>query len=340
MQEIQFKEEQLSTAKKSLSSQYSKIKNQRVIVVGDIGLDEYIWGEVDRVSPEAPVPVVDVVKEDQRIGLAGNVAQNISSLGGTPVLIAVIGDDRGGEALKAELQKANVSSEYLIPEQGRPTTRKVRVISGNHHIVRVDYELKNFLKQETEKQLLEKVKSELANASVLIIEDYAKGVLSKGLTQELIKLCRQRGKEVLVDPHVSTPPEYYKGADLLTPNLLEASELANISLKKMGSTEQTLIDVGKELVKLWDCKELIITRGKDGMSLFTDDKVTHMPTYAKQVYDVTGAGDTVIAALALARAAGFSFEEACVLGNLAAGIVVAKVGCVPCSEQNIMAALQ
>ena len=342
MKQTHFTPEQIAAAKDNIKNNYDRIKEQKIIVVGDIGLDEYIWGEVDRVSPEAPVPVVDVTHEDIRIGLAGNVAQNIRSLGGEPVLIGVVGEDAGADSLKAELEKVGVSGDYLISEKDRPTTRKIRVISGNHHIVRVDYELKKFLKPETEQKLLAKIKTEIAGSSSLIIEDYAKGVLSESVIKEIISICHEAGKEVLVDPHLSTPPEHYQGADLLTPNLLEASELSKISFKKLDATEQTLFEVAESLIDIWKCKELVITRGKDGMSLFSGskDSVTHMPTFAKQVFDVTGAGDTVIAALALARSAGFSLEESCVMGNLAAGTVVAKVGCVPCTEQDMMEILK
>lgn len=326
----------LRSAVNKMLPQIQRLNGRRLLIVGDVGLDEYVMGEVRRISPEAPVPVLEVRQEDRRLGLATNVAQNVSALGGIPLLVGVVGNDRACEELKALLQEQRVPVDYLIADAGRPTTRKLRVMSGHHHLVRVDYEHRRFLSAEVEKRLLNQVSALLADADGLILQDYAKGVVSERCAQELIRMCRKAGKPVLVDPNRQTPAHYYRGADLMTPNRDEAYDLSGLDFDDLRDRGDSLLQVGQALLKNLELKSLIVTRGKEGMSLFDGGEVVELPTYARQVFDVTGAGDTVIAAVALAWLAGFTLSEACILANFAAGVVVGKVGCVPCSQKELV----
>ncbi len=309
---------------------------KRIAVLGDIGLDEYVWGDVRRISPEAPVPVVEVNRQDKRLGLAANVAQNVASLGGEPLLLALVGADSAAEEMKGLLRTAQVSTDSLLVDPERPTTHKMRIMSEHHHIVRVDFERRQFLSPQMELKLLGQLKEILPSADALIIEDYAKGLLSENTIQQAIGICHSLGKKVMVDPHPQTPLNHYRGADLMTPNREEAIHLSGLEFDELRARPNWLLEVGQSLRVKGDFPQLIITRGKEGMSLFAGETATHLPTYARQVFDVTGAGDTVIAALALAWSSGASLEEACVLANFAAGVVVGKVGCVPCSPQELI----
>ena len=298
-----------------------------------------LLGEVSRISPEAPVPVLDVKAQEQRMGLAANVAQNVSRLGGEVLLLSVIGKDNAGVQLKDLLDRAEVSSEHLVEDPGRPTTRKSRLIAENHHIARVDFERRQFLSNSVESQLIESAARLIPSSDVVVIEDYAKGVLSESVTQQIIRLSREASKRTFVDPAPKTPVDYYSGADVVTPNRNEAFELANLGVDDLREGPGVLVKVGAVLMSQLKCQALVMTRGKDGMSLFSQgqgqEEVIHLPTYAREVYDVTGAGDTVIAALSLGMASGMSLEQACILANFAAGVVVGQVGCVPCSCQEL-----
>lgn len=313
-----------------------KMKKRRVLIVGDVGLDEYVLGQVRRISPEAPVPVVEVDTEETRLGLSANVAQNVSSLGGTPILVAVVGRDSAADQFRGLLSRANVSPDHLVVDGARPTTRKLRVMVANHHIVRVDYEHRQFLTPELEKRVTEEVQRCINDVSAVILQDYAKGVISEGLAQEIIRMAKAAGKKVLVDPHRTTPMGYYRGADLMTPNYDESVALSGENVDDLRVDPDHLNRIGQKLMDGIASKQMIITRGKDGMRLFEDGRILDLPTFARQVFDVTGAGDTVIAALALAWGGGFSLEQACALANFAAGVVVGKVGCVPCTTSELL----
>lgn len=312
------------------------LKSRRILIVGDIGLDEYVLGQVRRISPEAPVPVVEVETEESRLGLSANVAQNVASLGGAPVLVAIVGRDGAADQLRGLLSRAGVSPEHLIVDEARPTTRKLRVMVANHHIVRVDYERRQFLPPELEERILERVRANIQDVGAVIIQDYAKGVISDPLAREIVRIAKSAGKKVLVDPHRTTPLSYYLGADLMTPNYDESIALSGESVDDLRVDPEHLNRIGDILMKGICSRQMVITRGKDGMRLFEEGKVIDMPTFARQVFDVTGAGDTVIAALALAWGGGFPLEEACALANFAAGVVVGKVGCVPCSTSELL----
>jgi rfaE bifunctional protein kinase chain/domain len=326
----------LRSAINKMLPQIQRLNGRRLLIVGDVGLDEYVMGDVRRISPEAPVPVLEVRQEDRRLGLATNVAQNVSALGGIPLLVGVVGKDQACDELKSLLQEHRVPVDYLVVDEGRPTTRKLRVMSGHHHLVRVDYEHRRFLSPEVEKRLLIQVGALLGEADGLILQDYAKGVVSEKCAQELIRMCQGAKKPVLVDPNRQTPAYYYRGADLMTPNRDEAYQLSGLDFDDLRDRADSLLQVGQALMKNLELKSLIVTRGKEGMSLFDGGEVVELPTYARQVFDVTGAGDTVIAAVALAWLSGFTLPEACILANFAAGVVVGKVGCVPCSQTELI----
>ncbi len=336
MKESRIEGDELKALLKSLPRRIESLPKARLIVVGDIGLDEYVLGDVRRISPEAPVPILEVAQQDSRLGLAANVAQNVASLGGVALLVAVVGSDGAADELRRKLQASGVSPDHLITDPQRPTTRKLRVMSGPHHLVRVDFEKKQYLSTDVEKQLVGMVTSLLNQAEGVIIEDYAKGVLSEGALQAIIKESHARGKKVFVDPNRSTPAKFYNGADVITPNREEAVELSGLDYDDLRISPNFILEVGQALRERVQAENIVITRGNEGMSLIGASEAVHMPTFARQVFDVTGAGDTVIAALALAYVSGFTLPEACVVGNVAAGVVVGKVGCVPCSRKELL----
>ena len=336
MKESRIEGEELRTLLKSFTARVKALPRAKLIVVGDIGLDEYVTGEVRRISPEAPVPVVEVDGQDARLGLAANVAQNVASLGGEALLVAVVGADAAADDLRAKLSAAGVSPEHLIVDSSRPTTRKLRVMSGPHHIVRVDFEHKQYLSDEVEARLVTKITALLERADGLIIEDYAKGVLSESSLQKMIAAAHARKRLVYVDPNRGTPAKFYNGADVITPNRDEAVELSGLDYDDLRVSPNFILEVGAALRERMSAEHIVITRGKDGMTLLDATEAVHMPTFARQVFDVTGAGDTVIAALASAHAGGFTLSEACVFGNVAAGFVVGKVGCVPCTRADVI----
>lgn len=317
-----------------------QLKNKKVMVVGDVGLDVYIFGEVKRLSPEAPVPILDVAQEDLRLGLAANVAANIQTLGGECHLISVVGQDLSHQDLKNLLVKNNVQSHDLIEDSARPTTRKLRLLAGQHHIARVDYEKQNPLSETVKAKVLEKITLALPQTDIVILQDYSKGMIDADLAQQLIKKATALGKKVLVDPYRTTPLAYYKGAHLMTPNKDEALALAKQIDFNVKENLEAVDQIGQILMKTIASPSMVVTLGSHGMRLFENGQSTHLPTFAQTVFDVTGAGDTVIASIALALAAGWPLEKACYLANFAAGVVVGKVGCVPCEISDLKAFIQ
>ncbi|MEO0335205.1 MAG: D-glycero-beta-D-manno-heptose-7-phosphate kinase [Pseudomonadota bacterium] len=323
-------ENDLNDIRKSLPARLDSLRGSKVLIVGDVGLDEYVLGDVQRISPEAPVPVLDVRSEDSRLGLAANVAQNVASLGGEPILLAVVGEDSTRGQFEGLLKEAGVDPKYLVADASRPTTRKLRVMAEHHHIVRVDYEKKKFLSQQVEDKLLSDFDQHVQMADGVVLEDYAKGVLSERVCRHIINGCHKLGKKVFVDPHPSTPMTYYAGADVMTPNREEALKLSRLNTDDLHWSEDTIYEVGEKLKSELGSENMIITLGKEGMLLFESKGARKLPTYARQVFDVAGAGDTVIAALTLAWSSGWTPVDSCILANFAAGVVVSKVGCVPC----------
>ncbi len=337
MKDFKFEGTKLIELLKALPARLEALPKVRLIVVGDIGLDEYVHGDVRRISPEAPVPVLEVQEQDSRLGLAANVAQNVASLGGTAHLVGVVGEDAAAKDLREKLANIGVSPEFLVVDPTRPTTRKLRAMSGPHHIVRIDYEKKQYLSTAVEAQLVGRVASLLEQSDGVIIEDYAKGVLSESAIRSIINESHARGKKVFIDPNRSTPAKFYNGADVITPNRDEAIELSGLDYDDLRLSANFILEVGEALRARMQAENIVITRGKEGMTLIeAGGQAIHMPTFARQVFDVTGAGDTVIAALALAHVGGFSLSDACVFGNVAAGVVVGKIGCVPCTRADIL----
>ena len=324
------------TQKSFLLKHLPQLKNKKVLIIGDMGLDEYLMGEVRRISPEAPVPVLEVEKQDQRIGLAGNVALNVASLGGTAQLISVVGADGGADLLKDLFKKSHLSWDAIITDQARPTTRKTRVMAQHHHLVRVDFETRKYLDQSTENKIIEKLNQMIPQADIVILEDYAKGVISENILKQVSQICIKAKKKLLVDPHRANPGTFYSGVDLIKPNYEEAVALSGLDFDSLRSNPDRIFEAGRALQQKTGAKEVVLTRGKDGMTIFSGEHITEVPTYARKVFDVTGAGDTVIAALSLGLASGLSLVESCQLANFAAGVVVGKIGCVACDVPELI----
>lgn len=327
---------QISLEEKNfLLQSISKLKGRKVLVIGDVGLDEYIMGEVRRISPEAPVPILEVEKEEHRLGLAANVAQNVQSLGGEPLLISVVGKDAGYDLLTSLFRQNSVSTDHLVTDETRPTTRKSRVMAKHHHLVRVDYETRKFISDKTEKLLLDKVQQLISTVDCVVVEDYNKGAISQNLMKKTVEIAKAHGKPVYVDPHRSNAAEFYAGCSLIKPNFDEAVLISGLNYDELRDHPDKVFEVGRAVQRKTGAQHLVMTRGKDGMTIFSGDKVTQVPTFARQVFDVTGAGDTVIAAISLSLSAGLDLRQSCMLANFAAGVVVGQVGCVPCSQQEL-----
>ncbi len=297
----------------------------RVLVVGDVMLDHYIWGNVSRISPEAPVPVVNVTKESLLIGGAGNVVNNIHSLGGRVSICGVIGPDDAGKRLLHLLRAKKIPTDGLMVENGRTTSIKTRIIAHSQQVVRFDRETKNGIERDTHRRIMGFVKQQIMSdvgLDAIVLSDYCKGVITKELVRDIVKLAKRNNIIVSVDPKVNHFG-MYSGVTILTPNTKEASIGSRVDIED----EKSLLTAGKLLLKQLKCRAVLITRGEHGMSLFEQGgKITHIPTVAQEVFDVTGAGDTVISTLTLAMAAGAALGDAARLSNFAAGIVVGIVG--------------
>ncbi|QZA79066.1 D-glycero-beta-D-manno-heptose-7-phosphate kinase [Deefgea tanakiae] len=292
-----------------------KIKKAKVLVVGDVMLDRYWFGDVERISPEAPVPVARITKTDERAGGAANVARNIASLGGQVRLLAVVGDDEAGLSLERLLMAQGVDA-LLHRDSEISTTVKLRVLARQQQLLRIDFE--NKPSHEVLAAKLDEFKLSLLDCDVVILSDYGKGGLVH--VQQMIQAARAAGKPVLVDPK-GDEYECYRGATLLTPNRSEFRQVAG-----QWQSEVELIQKATQLRADFDLDALLVTRSEEGMTLFREEQVVHKPTHAREVYDVSGAGDTVIATLGLMLAAGLDLPEAMDWSNRAAGIVVAKLG--------------
>jgi D-beta-D-heptose 7-phosphate kinase/D-beta-D-heptose 1-phosphate adenosyltransferase len=299
-----------------------KFRNAKVLVVGDLILDQYVWGGVSRISPEAPVPVVTVSSETLQLGGAANVSNNIRALGGRVDLCGVIGGDEAGRQFLAVLERQDLGRDGILTDRDRPTTKKTRIVAHSQQLVRFDVERCAGISGVLEARLIRYVAACIRSAKALVVSDYAKGVVTPRLMADLTALAHRYGIPVIVDPKVAHIGRY-KGATVLTPNHLEAVQAAGLH----GDDEATLLEAGRQLYQRLGCQAVLITRGEHGMSLVeAGGRVTHIPTVARQVFDVTGAGDTVVATLALALAAGASMAQAARIANHAAGIVVGMVG--------------
>ncbi|GAB4255751.1 MAG: hypothetical protein Kow0092_01210 [Deferrisomatales bacterium] len=294
----------------------------QVAVVGDVILDQFVYGAVERISPEAPVPVVEVEQEVFRPGGAANVVRNLTALGARASLFGVVGEDREGQWLGEELRRAGVGREGLVQVAGRPTALKTRVIAQHQQIVRFDRERREPVPAAALARLKDRLAGELPGASAVVVSDYGKGVVGGELMEALAGLCGPRGTYMAVDPkpvHV----RWYGGASAITPNTKEIEGMTGLPAR----SDDEVARAARELADRSAVAEVLVTRGDRGMTLVESaGRVTHIPTRARDVFDVTGAGDTTIAVYTLARAAGISAGEAAALANLAAGIVVGKLG--------------
>ncbi|MCC7440758.1 MAG: bifunctional hydroxymethylpyrimidine kinase/phosphomethylpyrimidine kinase [Bdellovibrionales bacterium] len=316
----------------------ARIGGVESLVVGDVGVDRYTLGVVERISPEAPVPIVAVETEWLKLGLAANVAENIVALGGKARMTGIVGSDRGAEDLAGLLKKAGVPSDDLVVDSTRRTVLKDRIVTDRQQMLRVDYESTHEAAPVVRAQVRSRAKARLASCRSVVIEDYAKGLFSREFLQELFDDSRAAGRVVLVDPNLKTPIDAYRGADVLTPNTKEAESLCGFRI----TDEASLLRAGTRLLEATGAEHVLITRGKDGIAIFTRGASVGqlVPTTVREVFDVSGAGDTVIAALALALPGGATIVEAAVLANLAAGVVVGKRGTATVTPAEIEQAMR
>jgi rfaE bifunctional protein kinase chain/domain len=310
----------------------------KVAVLGDIMLDRYFWGEVERISPEAPVPVVRVNRRSRRLGGAANVAANLAALGAHAEVVSVRGDDRAGREVVHMLERRGIASRGLIAEPGRETTEKVRIIARHQQVVRADFESDDPVDGDVRARIYAHALALAEPFDALVISDYGKGVVVEADLRDVIAAWRKRGKAVLVDPHV---PHFawYGGATVITPNAREAQLSTGIDFRKGNDPADTAF----EAVRRMGLDALLVTRGEDGMSLYysgAERRQVHIPTVAKEVFDVTGAGDTVIGVLAAALASGADMMEGVILANQAAGEVIKEVGTSTLSAQELVAAFE
>src|SRR5246500_568497 len=300
------------------------ITRQTVLCVGDVMLDEFVYGEVSRISPEAPAPVIAVQRSESSIGGAGNVARNIASLGAACLFVGLIGEDAAGAQLEAELSRAPRIESVLVRDKTRPTTRKARFVSEHFstHMLRADWEQAAPATGETEQKLINAAVPLVSRADIVLLSDYAKGVLTARVIRNLIDAARKLGKRVIVDPK-SLNFAIYRGATLLTPNRREFAE----ATRSRADSENSIAEAAQDAMQLADCEAVLVTQSEHGMTLVPrNGEVVHVPAHPVKVRDVSGAGDTVAAALAVTLAAGADWETALRMANAAAAVAVGKKG--------------
>jgi len=321
------------TKLESLSNAFSKA---RIAVIGDLMLDRYIFGTVSRFSPEAPVPILDIHRDELRLGGAANVANNIHTLSATALLIGVVGDDSKGIRVRKMLEDIGLSNEGIITDPDRPTTIKTRVIAASQQMLRVDHEMKHYLSSESEEKVFSFLESHCDNLDGIIFEDYNKGVLSPKLIRRITALAQSKGIPIFVDPKHDNFFEYKK-ATIFKPNRKEMEDALGIRFDK----DEKLHAAGFKLLEMLDAENILLTLSDKGMLLFErgGKEPFSIPTRAQQVADVSGAGDTVIATLAVAKACGATVREAAMMANRAAGIVIEELGIVPIYKEKLFDAL-
>jgi D-beta-D-heptose 7-phosphate kinase/D-beta-D-heptose 1-phosphate adenosyltransferase len=304
-------------------------EGRRVLVLGDLMLDRYIWGDVSRISPEAPVPVVEVQKSTSCLGGAGNVSQNLKSLGALPLPVGVVGEDEEGLWIKKDVGEGR----GIFVDASRPTTVKTRIIAHHQQVVRVDLERKRAITPEVEEKIVRLIHKE--NYEGIIVSDYNKGIVTEGLMKRVLPYAKGRRMPVFVDPKIENF-RLYSPVTFISPNHIEAEKIVHHPC----CTDAEVEKAGQEILASLASLYLIIKRGEQGMSIFEQGKKPiHIPTNAREVFDVTGAGDTVIATAALALLSGATIQEAAILANAAAGVVVAKIGTATCSPEELLSAL-
>ncbi len=308
------------------------MNGRRIAVLGDLMLDRYIWGSVNRISPEAPVPIIDMESEQARLGGAANVARNIKSLGGEPLLIGVIGADSSGKQLFEIIRECNFPTDGVVVDGTRPTTVKTRVIAHNQHVVRIDRETKSDISHIIQSKIMDVLRQHIDSLDGIIVEDYNKGVVVKSLIRQVIDLANEHSTCITIDPKFNNFFEY-KNVTVFKPN---RSEVEGILGTRLRGKEEVL-HAGRILLERLDAKNVLLTLGEHGMSLFeSDGTISHVPTKAENIADVSGAGDTVISALTMALAGGATVREAATLANFAGGIVCSSVGIVPIDKQELL----
>jgi D-beta-D-heptose 7-phosphate kinase/D-beta-D-heptose 1-phosphate adenosyltransferase len=307
-----------------------QVKSPKLLVIGDLMIDHYLWGSCERISPEAPVQVVNVKSESAVLGGAGNVINNLNALGAQVDVISVIGGCEISDELKTLLSNINVNSQYLITQKDRITSKKSRIIASQQQVVRYDRESTDEINSESQKQILDTFNSIITDYDGVLLSDYGKGVLTKELTTSLIAIANKNNKKVLVDPK-GLDYSKYKGAYLLTPNKKEASEATKVDIKDDDSLTKAITQLKTEC----DLDVSLITLSEQGVAIYDDRLRTH-PTVAREVFDVTGAGDTVLASLGFALACGYEIDDAVEFSNLAAGVVVGKIGSATASLNEII----
>jgi rfaE bifunctional protein kinase chain/domain len=317
------------TELKKIGQIIKNFKNKRILVLGDLMLDKYIWGHVARISPEAPVPVVEVHKDTSCLGGAGNVASGLESLGALPLLVGVVGDDGEGQWIRDNVQ----DSRGIFLDKSRPTTVKTRIIAHHQQVVRVDHEKKSPISAKMEVGLFKFIQQEKCDG--ILISDYNKGTLTKSLLKRVLTFARKGKIPVFVDPKFENFL-FYSPVTLITPNHHEAARIVHHECRTDSQVEKA----GEKILSRVSTPYLIIKRGEQGMSVFEKGKrVKHIPTVAKEVYDITGAGDTVIATAALALLSGSKIMEAAALANAAAGVVVGKIGTATVTAEELLSSL-
>lgn len=305
-----------------MSSLLDNFHNTTVAVIGDVMLDRYWWGSVSRISPEAPVPVVKIERMTLAAGGAANVAANIAAYGANCILVGVVGDDDAASQIRQVLKECGISDQNLVTAAGRPSTVKTRLVAHSQQVARIDQEDEMSCSEDVESEILDQIVFAVSAANVVVLSDYAKGILSDRVISFAIECAKEAGVKVLVDPKGKVY-EKYRGASLLTPNRREAAEAVNLDENASGLVQTA----GIKLLESVDIDALLITEGSDGMSLFRKGEPSvHLPALARAVFDVTGAGDTVIATLATSLGSGTDLESAAKLANIAAGLVVERSG--------------
>lgn len=325
-----------SISAKRARSLFKTGSGRKIVVVGDVMLDQFVWGKVSRISPEAPVPVVEVTDESFHLGGAANVAHNLFSLGAVPILTGVRGHDDAAERLLEALERTGITETRLVLDASRPTTVKTRTIAHGQQVVRTDRESRDDLSTQVETELIQQVAAALKESQALILSDYSKGTLTPRVLQKAITTARRRRLPVLVDPKLKRF-HAYRRVSVATPNTLEAQAATGIEIDGRRQLE----DAAKKILSSLQCDALLVTRGEQGMALYEKSKrPVYIGAAAREVFDVTGAGDTVIATAAFVLAAGGKLKEAAVLANQAAGIVVGKLGTATTSPAEILETLR
>jgi D-beta-D-heptose 7-phosphate kinase/D-beta-D-heptose 1-phosphate adenosyltransferase len=333
---------------KNLSRIINRFPKAKILIIGDLILDEYIWGGVDRISPEAPVPVVWAKKRTYAPGGAANVANNIRALEGKVSLSGAIGNDKNAHILLTELKKKGISTSGIFIDSKRHTTVKTRILAGHQQVVRVDWEHTDALPKALNLKIVKFIKKNISGFDAVVIEDYGKGVINAQLLEELIALARQYKKIITVDPK-EEHFQYYRGTTCITPNRKELENaIRNLKIKDMTNrfrvntdrlfTDKDIDLAARQILKYLDIDSLLVTLGEQGMRLFEKHgRITHIPTVAQEVFDVSGAGDTVVAAFTLALSCAATKLEAAHIANYSAGIVVSKLGTAVTTRKELLA---